>query len=115
MSSVTCASHDPVMRTTRLESALRTQGDVDVEAAHDLVARESELATLETVLAGADEQPRVVVIEGAAGIGKSCVLDWAVRRAATLSHRVLRCRPAEAEADLAYAALGDLLATVAEE
>ena len=82
--------------------------------AHDLVGRESELAALDALLAGARDQPAGVLIEGEAGIGKTSVWEEGVRRAEARAYRVLRCRPAEAETELAYAALGDLLAPVAD-
>lgn len=83
--------------------------------AQDIVGRDAELAALETLLASARGEPAAALIEGEAGIGKTSVWEEGVRRAKERSYRVLRCRPAEAETELAYAALGDLLSAVADE
>ncbi|TAJ99312.1 MAG: LuxR family transcriptional regulator [Chloroflexota bacterium] len=84
-------------------------------AAARIVGRQAELATLQRFVDGlAQARPsadadRFVLIEGPAGIGKSQLwlagAELAVRRGV----RTLRARPAETEADFAYAALGDLL------
>jgi hypothetical protein len=55
-----------------------------------------------------------LVIEGEIGIGKTALWKHGLSAAANRSHRVLACRPIDAEAQLAYAALGDLLAEVPE-
>ena len=52
---------------------------------------------------------RAVVLEGEAGLGKTTLFEAALRET---SARVLRCRPAPAETQLAFAALTDLLADV---
>ena len=56
--------------------------------------------------------PVGLVIEGEPGIGKTTVWLEAVRMAGKRGYRVLRARPAEAEADLSFAALGDLVGSV---
>lgn len=58
---------------------------------------------------------RCLVFEGAAGIGKSTVWQRALEVAEERGYRVLSCRPAGSEVQLAFAALGDLAAPVPEE
>ncbi|HEY8582426.1 MAG TPA: ATP-binding protein, partial [Capillimicrobium sp.] len=55
-----------------------------------------------------------VLLDGPAGIGKSTLLDEAASRAAASGARVLRARGYEAEADIPYAGLADLLRPVME-
>jgi DNA-binding CsgD family transcriptional regulator len=77
-----------------------------------LVGRERELADVVAHLPTADSPSRVVGFEGTAGVGKSTLLDAVGAAAEQAGVRVLRCRPTEPESQLAYAALGDLLAPV---
>jgi AAA ATPase-like protein len=85
-----------------------------VEAA-GVFGREAELAAItsfvERVVAGSAG----LVVEGDAGIGKTTVWREGLRRATACGFAVLSCRPAEAEAKLSFAALGDLLEGVPEE
>ena len=79
-----------------------------------LVGRQAELATIERFLRGlraspSGAGPRILLISGPAGIGKSVLLTAAIARAAELDVRVLAARPAETEGAFAYAALADLL------
>ena len=53
--------------------------------------------------------PVGLLIEGEPGIGKTTVWLEAIRAARERRYRVLQARPAEAEADLSFAALGDLV------
>src|SRR5262249_25876703 len=55
-----------------------------------------------------------LVLEGAAGIGKTTVWAAGAALAAGRGYTVLSCRPAESEARLSFAALGDLLGGVLE-
>jgi DNA-binding CsgD family transcriptional regulator len=57
----------------------------------------------------------VLVLLGEAGIGKSMLWASGVEAAQQQGVRVLRAAPAEAEKDLAFAVLGDLLADVLDE
>lgn len=59
--------------------------------------------------------PVGLVIEGEPGIGKTTAWLEAVRLAGERGYRVLRARPAEAEAELSFAALGDLLGGVLDD
>ena len=53
--------------------------------------------------------PCGLVLEGPAGIGKTTLWRAGAAQAAGRSYTVLSCRPAESEATLSFAALGDLL------
>jgi DNA-binding CsgD family transcriptional regulator len=81
-------------------------------SAADVVARERELVAIDCVLDGLVEGPRALVLEGEPGIGKTTVWEQVFARAKERSLRTLACRPVEAEAKLAFASLGDLLAPV---
>ncbi len=68
-----------------------------------LVEREREVAALHTVIGDAAAgRSRVVVIEGAAGIGKTRLLDEARRLAAESDLRVLSARGGELEREFAF-------------
>jgi DNA-binding CsgD family transcriptional regulator len=54
------------------------------------------------------EGPSALLLEGAAGIGKTTLWQAGVAIARARGHRVLACRAAASEARLSYAALGDL-------
>jgi ATP/maltotriose-dependent transcriptional regulator MalT len=80
-----------------------------------IVGRERELEAIERLLVRAGEGARAVLLEGEAGIGKTTVWEAALAAAAAEGHRVLSCRPVEAEAKLVFAALGDLVEPVADD
>lgn len=73
----------------------------------EVVGREEELELLSAFARG--EGPRVLLLEGEAGIGKTTLLREAVAAASGAGARVLMGRPAAAEAALAFSGLGDLL------
>ena len=79
-----------------------------------IVGRERELASVSRLLEPVEEGLRVLLLEGEPGIGKTTVWEHALADAAERGYRVLACRPAEAEAKLAFTALGDLLAPIAD-
>jgi DNA-binding CsgD family transcriptional regulator len=83
-------------------------------AAADPVGRQEELAAVADFLE-AEAAACAVVIEGEAGIGKTTVWEAAVEAAASRGLRVLRARPAESEAKLAFSSLADLLAGAFED
>ncbi len=78
-----------------------------------IVGRDAELEQVEAFLNR--PLPGALLLEGEAGIGKTTVWDAAAGAAKARGFRVLRTRPAEAEAVLALAGVGDLLAGVREE
>ncbi len=78
-----------------------------------LVGREAELQALHDALA--TPPPVAIVLEGEAGIGKTALWRAGVALASAKGLRTLVARPAEAETELSHAALGDLLAPLADE
>ena len=78
------------------------------EPGHGIVGRERELARVQALIGSVSEGPSALLLEGAAGIGKTTLWHAGVSIARARGHRVLSCRPAESEARLSYAALGDL-------
>jgi len=81
----------------------------------EVVGRAAEVAELAGFVDAVSRGPRVIVVEGEAGIGKTTVWQAGVDAARERLCTVLVCRPAETEAKLGYAALADLLASVADE
>ena len=79
-----------------------------------LAGRDTEVAEIGAFLAATAGAPSALVIVGDVGIGKTAVWKHAVQ-AASGTYRVLSCRPARAEAPLAFAALDDLFGEVLEE
>jgi DNA-binding CsgD family transcriptional regulator len=81
-----------------------------------VVGRDRELAEIASFLDGSDGAPRVLLVEGEAGIGKTTLwragVETAVRE---LSYRVLEAGPAEKESTFAYSVVGDLLEPVLGE
>ena len=82
----------------------------DTARVAEVFGREDELARAEAFLDFQTQQPRVLLFEGEPGIGKTTLWQASVERAYGVGHRVLESRPAEAERELSYAGLGDLLA-----
>jgi len=78
------------------------------------MGRDHELALLERFFRTTAQSARTLVLEGAAGAGKTTLwrsgLDFAAR-----SQRVLSVRPVEAEAKLGYGALADMVEPVVDE
>jgi DNA-binding CsgD family transcriptional regulator len=74
-----------------------------------LWGRERELGLIDSFLESARQAPALLVLEGEPGIGKTALWQAATARAVGRGLTVLATRPAEPEADLAYAALGDLI------
>jgi DNA-binding CsgD family transcriptional regulator len=72
-----------------------------------LVGRESELAELERFVATSER--RSLVLHGEPGIGKTTLWEAGVAHARARGHRVLSARGTEAEAQLSFAGLSDLL------
>lgn len=75
---------------------------------HGIVGREGELARVQSFIGSVSEGPSALLLEGAAGIGKTTLWHAGVSIARTRGLRVLSCRAAASEARLSYAALGDL-------
>ena len=81
----------------------------------ELLGRNDELAAVECLFLKAQKGPRIVVLEGVAGIGKTTLWLKGLERAHKHGFRVLSCRPSPAETPLAFSALGDLLGELGEE
>ena len=80
-----------------------------------VVGREHELAAVEAFAAGETYAGEGFLLAGEAGIGKTTIWRHGVEAGIGAGHRVLTARPAGAEADLSFAALGDLLDDVRDE
>jgi DNA-binding CsgD family transcriptional regulator len=80
-----------------------------------IVGRERELVVLRTFLDDSTTKASALVLRGEAGMGKTTLWTNAVETARAAGARVLDCRPAPAERQLAFAALTDLLLDAAEE
>ncbi len=76
-------------------------------ASAPVVGRERELAAVDAFLAA--PWPRVLLVEGPAGIGKTTIVDAAIRRTADGGASPLVARATLAERDLPFAALASLL------
>jgi DNA-binding CsgD family transcriptional regulator len=85
------------------------------EMALDIIGRDEELAVLNAFIRRDDEGLLALVLEGAAGIGKSTLWLAGINTAREQRLRVLSARPAEAEKGLPYAGLGDLLHDVLDD
>jgi DNA-binding CsgD family transcriptional regulator len=86
---------------------------VALATAPTLVGRERELARVHAFLAGEDGAK--LLLEGEPGIGKTTLWSAGLADARTRDARILQARPAAAERDLSFAALGDLLGDLREE
>ncbi len=78
-----------------------------------LVGREQELRQVAELVAGG--HPRVLVLEGEPGIGKTSLWEAGLALGAERGHRVLTARASEAENGLPFAAVIDLLDGVRDE
>src|SRR2546429_8526514 len=77
-----------------------------------LVGRDAERAQLDTALAEAAEHGGALFVTGAAGIGKTSLLDVAASDARSRGYKVLTVTGLESEADLPFAGLHQLLQPV---
>ncbi len=73
-----------------------------------LIGRDAELAALHDFVAGAGAG--CLVLEGAAGVGKSALFEAAVATARDRQTTVLGCRPASEESRFDFSGLADLFA-----
>jgi DNA-binding CsgD family transcriptional regulator len=76
---------------------------------HAIIGRAAELEDVDGFLRAVTGGPAALVLEGEPGIGKSAVWLEGVAAASGRGYACLVCRPIEAETQLAYAALADLL------
>ena len=80
-----------------------------------VVGREREIAEASGFLDEAAERSRGLLLVGEPGIGKTTIWHAVVDEAAGRGCDVLQARPSEAESELAFAALTDLLARVDDD
>lgn len=78
-----------------------------------IIGRETELETIRDFLATRDGLPGALVLEGEPGIGKTVLVQQGIAEAG--SYRLLAAAPVEAERDLSFTGLTDLLENVLEE
>ena len=76
------------------------------------IGRDAEAATISGFLGEVPRGPRVLLIEGEAGIGKTTLLKEGHDMAVELGITVLPAYPVESEAPLEFAGLADLLETI---
>jgi DNA-binding CsgD family transcriptional regulator len=74
-----------------------------------VIGRDEELAALGEFLSSLPAGPAGFLLVGEPGVGKTTLWRAGIDAAQERGHRVLETRPAEAEARLAFAGLGDLL------
>src|SRR5260370_23492537 len=77
-----------------------------------LVGRDTEMALLDKALDEAAEHGSALLVTGAAGIGKTSLLDATTTNARGRGYKVLAVTGLESEADLPYAGLHQLLQPV---
>src|SRR4029453_10799417 len=80
--------------------------------AAEIIGRRDELRALEAFLETAPGGGQAVRLGGGAGVGKTILWEKALHVARMRDFRVLRSRPTQSEAQVAFAAVGDLLAPV---
>lgn len=80
-----------------------------------IVGRERELASIARFVEDLIDQPRDLLLEGEAGIGKTVLWRAGVEAAQRAGHRVLISRPVENEIGSSYSAIGDLIGDVLDD
>jgi DNA-binding CsgD family transcriptional regulator len=86
-----------------------------VETTLEIVGRDEELAAISAFLDASEELPGALLLEGEAGIGKTTLWRKALADARELSYRVMSCTPGEADVQLSFAGLRDLLDDLYDE
>src|SRR4051812_14643539 len=74
-----------------------------------VTGRQSEVEALAAFLTREPHEFACLVLEGEAGIGKTTLWQAGVQLAIDQSSILLSCRPSQAERELPFSALGDLL------
>jgi DNA-binding NarL/FixJ family response regulator len=78
--------------------------------AAEIIGRREERLTLEAFLTDIPAGGQALLLEGDPGIGKTALWEMGLRAARERGIQVLRARPSDSEAQIAFAALGDLVA-----
>ena len=73
------------------------------------MGRTDEIHIVERMLDDETEEPRALLTEGEAGIGKTTLFDGLLEMARERCFRSLSCRPTRSEMDLSYVRLLELL------
>ena len=97
------------------ERSLRLDQGMAAHEPVETLGRETELEIVDQFLREVAAGPAALVLHGEAGIGKTTLWKHAVALASQLPMAVLSCRPTQAESDLPYMGLGDLLAFVPDQ
>jgi Cdc6-like AAA superfamily ATPase len=84
-------------------------------AADGVIGREEELAAVAALLDRSVEAWAALSLTGEAGVGKTTLWRAGIEEARQRCFRVLVASPAEAEAAMSFAAVGDLFAGVVDE
>jgi DNA-binding CsgD family transcriptional regulator len=82
---------------------------------HVIAGRTAEIGILDAFLAYRGAEPRSVLIEGAAGVGKTTLLRAALDSARRGEYAVALCQPTRSEMDLSYVGLVGLLGDLGRE
>jgi DNA-binding CsgD family transcriptional regulator/DNA polymerase III delta prime subunit len=86
------------------------------EVGTDLLGRDAEVERLgRFVETTSRREPGALLLEGEPGIGKTTIWREGMRLFGVAGHRILSARPAESEASLSFAALGDLVGEALDE
>ena len=80
-----------------------------------IIGREAELRVVERLVNGLSKGPAGLVLEGAAGIGKTTIWNESLAAARSGGTSVRSCRCSQSDAALPFAGLGDLLEGLAPE
>lgn len=81
----------------------------------EALGRDAEFEVIDEFLRALPDGLSVLVLDGEPGIGKTTLWDLAVASARSLSVTVMTSRPTQAESDLPYLGLGDLLNHVPDD
>jgi DNA-binding CsgD family transcriptional regulator len=84
-------------------------------SASAVLGREGELVTVHRFIADERPEPSALLIDGAAGIGKTTLFDQTVGEARELGLAGMVARPGRAETDLSYSALIELLGRIEDD
>lgn len=80
-----------------------------------IVGRTRELEAIDALVSAGGDRASALLLEGEPGIGKTALWSEGVERARAAGLLAVIAQPAQSEATLPYAALGDILAPVLEE
>ena len=80
----------------------------------EILGRDPELDALRSFVQLVPEGPSALTLEGEAGIGKTTLWNAGGALAIKAGFRILKCQPSEAERQLSYIALSDLLSDTTE-